>query len=38
MIEMPHLPDEVRASLPPVAQAYIPRFGGIGQQTIIDLP
>lgn len=23
MIEMPHLPDEVRASLPPVAQAYI---------------
>src|SRR5450759_2283895 len=23
MIEMPHLPDEVRVSLPPVAQAYI---------------
>src|SRR5450756_3088684 len=23
MIEMPHLPDEVRAILPPVAQAYI---------------
>jgi hypothetical protein len=23
MIEMPHLPDEVRAGLPPVAQAYI---------------